>query len=98
LALKGKDDWQRALDSFVNALDSRDRPQKFSRIYGMWFIDYYPYYNIGLAHYNLGNWKCADASFLLSQMVEDIPKDSLEFRNLVELKADSEKQLLDNPR
>lgn len=98
LALKGKDDWQRALDSFISALDNRDRPQKFSRIYGMWFIDYYPYYYVGLAHYHLGNWKCADSSFQLSQMMEDIPKNSEEFRNLVELKADSEKHILDNPK
>ena len=96
IAMKGKDDWQRALDSFISALDDRDRPQKFSRIYGMWFIDYYPYYYIGLAHYHLGNWKCADASFLLSQMMEDIPKDSVEFRNLLEFKADTEKHILDS--
>lgn len=96
LALKGKDDWQRALDSFISALDDRDRPQKFSRIYGMWFVDYYPYYYIGLAHYHLGNWKCADSSFLLSQMMEDIPKESTEFRNLLEFKADSEKHILDS--
>lgn len=95
LALKQKDDWQRALDSFISALDNRDRPQKFSRIYGMWFIDYYPYYYIGLAHYHLGNWKCADSSFQLSQMMEDIPKDSVEFRDLAEFKADSEKHILD---
>jgi tetratricopeptide (TPR) repeat protein len=95
LALQKKSDWQRALDSFINALDDRDRPQKFSRIYGMWFIDYYPYYYIGLAHYNLGNWKCADSSFLLSQMMEDIPRDSDEFRNLVELKADADKHLIE---
>src|ERR1041385_6811188 len=48
LKLTKKDDWQRALDSFLNALDRRGRPQKFTRMYGMWFLDYYPYYNIGL--------------------------------------------------
>lgn len=82
LALSSKNDWQRALDSFLTALDHRDRPQKFTRIYGMWFIDYYPYYNIGLAHYHLQNWKCAESSFRLSQMFEDIPRSSNEFRNL----------------
>ena len=96
LAMKNRNDWQRALDSFIHALDDRDRPQKFSRIYGMWFIDYYPYYYIGLAHYNLGNWRCADSSFLLSQMMEDLPRDSSEFRNLVDLKADTNKHLLES--
>ena len=91
--MKTRSDWERALESFINALDDRDKPQKFSRIYGMWFIDYYPYYYIGLAHYNLGNWKCADSSFLLSQMMEDIPRNSKEFQSLVEFKAEAKKHL-----
>lgn len=93
LGLKQKHDWQRALDSFINALDFRDRPQRFSRIYGMWFIDYYPYYNIGLAHYHLRNWKCAEDSFRLSQMLEDLPPNSGDYRNMLEMKADVEGHL-----
>lgn len=93
LAMKQKRDWQRALDSFINALDFRDRPQKFSRIYGMWFIEYYPYYNIGLAHYNLQNWKCAGDSFQLSQMLEDIPRNSAEFKSMLDMKAAVDRNL-----
>jgi tetratricopeptide (TPR) repeat protein len=93
LALKQKNDWQRALDSFINALDFRDQPQKFSRIYGMWFVDYYPYYYIGLAHFNLGNWKCADDSFRLSQMLEDIPSNAKERTGLLQYKAEAEQKL-----
>ena len=93
LVLKQKNDWQRALDSFISALDFRDRPQKFSRIYGMWFIDYYPYYNIGLAHYNLRNWKCAEDSFRLSQMFEDLPSGSSEQKLLQEMKSNIERNL-----
>jgi tetratricopeptide (TPR) repeat protein len=89
LALSSRSDWQRALDSFLTALDHRDRPQKFTRIYGMWFIDYYPYYNIGLAHYHLQNWKCAESSFRLSQMFEDIPRNTNEFRNLQDYLSDA---------
>ena len=89
LALSSRNDWQRALDSFLVALDHHDRPQKFTRIYGMWFIDYYPYYNIGLAHYHLQNWKCAESSFRLSQMFEDIPRGSSESRNLQDYLSDA---------
>ncbi len=95
LGLKQKNDWQRALDSFISALDFRDRPQKFSRIYGMWFIDYYPYYNIGLAHYHLQNWKCAEDSFRLSQMFEDLPSSSADYKKMLEMKSEAEGHLSD---
>jgi len=84
LALSTKNDWQRALDSFIAALDHRDQPQKLTRTYGMWFLDYYPYYNIGVAHYHLQNWKCAENSFKLSQSYDEVPKSSNEYRNLQE--------------
>jgi len=93
MAMQKKQDWQRALDSFLAALDDRDRPSKSTRIYGMWFIDYYPYYNIGLAHYNLKNWQCAAQSFRLSQMFESIPADSIQFFRLRELNRDVENHL-----
>lgn len=97
-ALENKQDWQRALDSFLLALDHRERPRKSSRIYGMWFIDYYPYYNIGMAHFRLQNWKCADSAFRLSQMFEDIPADSSTFRDLQEMKAEAEEKLFAKDR
>ncbi|MCI0411918.1 hypothetical protein L0222_03845 [bacterium] len=93
MAMQKKKDWQRALDSLLASLDRRERPQKFTRIYGMWFIDYFPYYNIGVAHYHLKNWNCAVQSFRLSQMFEDIPKDSVEFYRLRELDSEAEQQL-----
>lgn len=76
LAFEKKDDWQRALDSFLLALDHKGEPGKLLRIYGVWFIDYFPYYQIGRAHYNLRNWECAREAFLLSETFEDIrPSD-----------------------
>ncbi len=93
LALQGKNDWQRALESFLLALERQDQPKKASRIYGMWFLDYYPYYNIGQAHYHLKNWKCASEAFRLSQTLEDIPANAMEFRNLLEYKSDVEGHL-----
>jgi tetratricopeptide (TPR) repeat protein len=93
LGLKQKNDWQRALDSFISALDFREKPQRFSRIYGMWFIDYYPYYNIGLAHYHLQNWKCAEDSFRLSQMFEDLPANSSDYKRMMDMKSEAESHL-----
>jgi hypothetical protein len=93
LALQHKNDWQRALDSFISALDRKDQPQKGSRIYGMWFLDYYPYYNIGLAHYHMRNWKCAAESFRLSQSLEDISSNKKKFQNLLEFQTEVENHL-----
>jgi hypothetical protein len=97
LAMQKHRDWQRALDSMIAALDRRERPQKFTRIYGMWYLDYFPYYNIGLAHYNLKNWDCAVQSFRLSQMFEDIPRDSVQSYRLRELSSEAEQNLQPNP-
>jgi hypothetical protein len=98
LAMQKRNDWQRALDSMLTSLERREHPQKFTRIYGMWFIDYFPYYNIGLAHYHLRNWKCAVQSFRLSQMLEDIPTNSVQFHRLRELDSEAEQQLrIENP-
>ena len=97
VALQKHKDWQRSLDSLIASLDRRDRPQKFTRIYGMWFIDYYPYYNIGVAHYNLQNWKCAVQSFQLSRMFEDLRNDSVESFRLRELQTFAEQKLDSNP-
>lgn len=96
LAFEGKKDWQRALDSFIAALDHRDQPQRFSRIYGMWYIDYYPYYNIGVAHLNLQNWQCATNAFKLSQMFEDLPRSSPQFRNLQDYLSEAEQNAMQN--
>lgn len=96
MALQHRNDWQRALDSFISALDDRDQPKKFSRIYGMWYVDYYPYYNIGLAHYHLQNWECASNSFKLSQMLEDLPRDSAEYRLLEKYKGEVAKNLAES--
>jgi tetratricopeptide (TPR) repeat protein len=92
LALKEKNDWQRALDSFISALDKRNKPNKFTRTYGVWYVEYYPYYQIGIAHYNLQNWKCATSSFRLSEMLEDIRVGDDAYRSREEYKMDAEQK------
>lgn len=96
--LEHKGDWQRALESFIHALDHREQPRRSSRIYGMWFVDYYPYYNIGLAHYRLQNWKCADNAFQLSLMYEDIPPDSPENSKLQAMKMEVQEKLTEESK
>ena len=52
-------DPQRALETLVLGANIREESKRNKRMYGMWFIDYLPYYQIALAHSKLGNWESA---------------------------------------
>lgn len=52
-------DPQRALETLVLGANIREQSRRNKRMYGMWFIDYLPYYQIALAHSKLGNWESA---------------------------------------
>jgi tetratricopeptide (TPR) repeat protein len=52
-------DPQRALETLVLGANIREESRRNKRMYGMWFIDYLPYYQIALAHSKLGNWESA---------------------------------------
>jgi hypothetical protein len=53
-----------ALEQGANALED---PRRGKRMYGMWFIDYLPYYQIALAYSQLGNWESAKNAILTSE-------------------------------
>jgi hypothetical protein len=52
-------DSQRAIEAFVLGANISEDPSRDKRMYGMWFIDYLPYYQIALAHSKLGDWESA---------------------------------------
>jgi len=60
-------DAQRALDSFILGANIREQSKRRKRMYGMWFINYLPYYQIALAHSRLGEWKSARDAILTSE-------------------------------
>jgi hypothetical protein len=81
-------DSQRALDSFVNGANVRETPKRSKRMYGMWYIDYLPYYQIALAHSKLGNWQSAEEAFRTSQQfgeIDDQAPDWEEYQALEDL-------------
>jgi len=84
LELARRGDNQRALDALIEAATQRGDPQQVARIYGVWFIDYLPYFNIARAHSLLGNWDCAANALAMSERTREIsPKD----RKYEELRA-----------
>ena len=69
-------DPQRAVDELILAANKREDSRRNSRMYGMWFTHYLPYYQIAMAHSKLGNWQCAmDAMRLSAQYGEFSPVD-----------------------
>jgi hypothetical protein len=76
LELMAAGDAQRAVDELILAATIREKSRRKSRMYGMWFTDYLPYYQIALAHAKMGNWRHAmDAMRTSSQFGEFSPVD-----------------------
>jgi tetratricopeptide (TPR) repeat protein len=93
LALERKGDYSRALTHFIDAVAQRPDPQKQARMYGMWMIDYYPYFHIARSHVRLENWQCAKNALEISQRLEEIPGNAPEISELLSLQRETERKL-----
>jgi len=60
-------DSQRAIEAFLLSANVREDPSRNKRMYGMWYIDYLPYYQIALAHSKLGEWEDASIAIQTSE-------------------------------
>lgn len=87
LALDRRGDPQRALEALLVSTQRRPQPQRQTRLYGMRFADYVPYYWIAREHARLGNWACVLDALRVSvangEVGEQDPEYA-EFRALVE--------------
>ena len=93
LALERKGDYSRALTHFIDAVAQRPNPQKQARMYGMWLIDYYPYFHIARSHVRLENWQCAKNALDISQRLAEIPSSAPEISELMSLQRQTEQRL-----
>jgi hypothetical protein len=93
LALERKGDYSRALTHFIDAVAQRPNPQKQARMYGMWLIDYYPYFHIARSHVRLENWQCAKNALDISQRLAEIPANAPEINELSSLQRMTEQRL-----
>jgi len=76
VALLNAGDAERSLEALQMGANLKNEPMRDKRMYGMWFIDYLPYFQIARAYSELGNWKEAGAAIQLSEEVEHIsPRD-----------------------
>ena len=93
LELERKGDYSRALTHFIDAVANRPNPQKQARMYGMWLIDYYPYFHIARSHVRLENWQCAKNALDISQRLGEIPNGTPEMNELLSLTREAERKL-----
>lgn len=93
LELERKGDYSRALTHFIDAVSSRPNPQKSARMYGMWLVDYYPYFHIARSHVRLANWACAKNALDISQRLNEIPRNAPEASEQVSLQREAERRL-----
>jgi tetratricopeptide (TPR) repeat protein len=91
--LERKGDYPRALTHFIDAVARRPNPQRHARMYGMWLVDYYPYFHIARSHVQLKNWECAKNALDISQKLGEIPADSPEMSELLSLQRETERRL-----
>lgn len=93
LELERKGDYSRALTHFIDAVANRPNPQKQARMYGMWLIDYYPYFHIARSHMRLENWQSARNALEISQRLGEIPNGTPEMDELLSLTREAERKL-----
>jgi len=93
LELAKKGDPQRALDALIEAVDKKPEPQRNARLYGMWFKDYLPYFEIARVHASLGNWECVDDAVTLSQKTLEVGSGDKEQRDLLDLRSEAQAHL-----
>lgn len=63
--------WEEAASDFKQAIRQRDTDQYRARTYGMHFTDYFPYRDLGVAYYHLGEYdKAMEALEKSFEMVE----------------------------
>lgn len=93
LELERKGDYSRALTHFIDAVANRPNPQRQARMYGMWLIDYYPYFHIARSHFRLKNWQCAKSAIEISEKLSEIPASAPELNELMALQIETERRL-----
>ena len=93
LELERKGDYPRALTHFIDAVERRPDPQKQARMYGMWLIDYYPYFHIARSHVRLGNWECAKNALEISRRLSEVQNGTPEMAEYLSMERETEQKL-----
>ena len=89
-------DSQRALNEFVLGANLSEDPKRDKRMYGMWYIDYLPYYQIALAHSKLGEWESAHNALKTSENFGEFSPNDPDYESFRSLEQLIEQKLQKN--
>lgn len=78
-------DPERAVEAFVMGANVKEDPSRNKRMYGMWYIDYLPYYQLALAHSKLGNWESARDAIETSENFGEFSPDDSDYESFTSL-------------
>lgn len=86
MALIGEGESQHAIEPLQMSANLRATPGRGVRMYGMWFINYLPYFQISLAYSELGDWPNAWNAILMSEELSEFTPQDAGYEEFVELK------------
>lgn len=89
-------DSQRAIEAFTMGANISEDPSRDKRMYGMWFIDYLPYYQIALAHSKLGDWESARIALRTSKNFGEFSPNDPDYETFTSLEQLIENNLKSN--
>lgn len=89
-------DSQRAIEAFTMGANLSEDPRRDKRMYGMWFVDYLPYYQIALAHSKLGDWESAQHAIRTSENFGEFSPDDPDYEAFTSLEQLIERNLQNN--
>lgn len=84
-ALLEAGDAQRAVIELSQSIELKPESKARKRTYGMWYLDYLPYFQLAEAHAMLQNWPCAENAMQLSQSMGEIASGRIESQRVREL-------------
>jgi tetratricopeptide (TPR) repeat protein len=84
--------WEEVIHYINVALEDKSEPRYNAKTYGLNFVNYFPYYYLGLAHYGSGRYKEAQEAFERSLNFGDIKKAN-EFDSLKRMLEECKEKL-----
>ncbi|MEZ5462113.1 hypothetical protein [Dokdonella sp.] len=87
-ALLEAGDAQRAIVELSQSIELKPESQPRKRTYGMWYLDYLPYFQLAEAHAMLHNWPCAENAMQLSRSMGEINSGRIESQRVRALQKD----------
>jgi tetratricopeptide (TPR) repeat protein len=92
-----KGNWNQAVGLLRDALTGKDKPALKAKTYGLRFVEYLPYYYLGLAYYRLGRYKEAQAAFNQSVDHGVVDKKTKLYDSLQQMLGDCREKLKPPP-